>query len=254
MTLIAVERIKLFTTRSPWWCMLVAVVLTIGLASLVAAEAGTQFPMSVGTSQAGYRFGLIVMMVMSTLAVTTEYRFGTIRATFLAVPHRVSALLAKTAVVAVLAAVIGEITAFASWAVARAIRPSAALDLNNAQAWRNVAGMGLIYLVTAVIAVAVGLLIRQTAGAIVILLVYTLLVENLVTLIPNIGDKIQKWLPFTVGDNFLSAGAVATRGGPGGPPVASSMPLDAWASLGYFAGFGVVLLVIALVVANRRDA
>ena len=29
MTLLAVERIKLFTTRSPWWCALLTLVLTI---------------------------------------------------------------------------------------------------------------------------------------------------------------------------------------------------------------------------------
>ena len=34
MSLIQVERIKLFSTRSPWWCMIVAAVLSIGLAAL----------------------------------------------------------------------------------------------------------------------------------------------------------------------------------------------------------------------------
>ena len=42
-------------------------------------------------------------MVMATLAVTTEYRFGTIRATFQAVPNRTRTLLAKTTVVALFA-------------------------------------------------------------------------------------------------------------------------------------------------------
>jgi ABC-2 type transport system permease protein len=246
MTLIATERIKLFTTRSPWWCMLLALVLTIGFAGLIAANIGDR-TFSLPEAEGGYQFGLVVMMVMAALAVTTEYRFGTIRTSFQAVPNRVALLLAKTGVVAVLAAVVGEITAFASWGLAKAIHPSDALALSGEQAWRNVAGLGLVYLITAVIAVAVGILIRQTAGAVAILLIYTLLVENLVTLIPKIGDDIQKWMPFNTANHFLSGGVR----GPGGIVDA---PLSPWLSLLYFAGIGAVLLIVALATANRRDA
>jgi ABC-2 type transport system permease protein len=248
MTLLATERIKLFTTRSPWWSMLVALVLSIGFAALIAANInGPRFP--IADAEGGYQFSLVVMMVMAALAVTTEYRFGTIRTSFQAVPNRTALLLAKTGVVAVLAAVVGEIAAFASWAIARAIHPSTTLALSGEVAWRNIAGMGLVYLVTAVISVAVAILIRQSAGAIAILLIYTLLVENLVTLIPKIGVDIQKWLPFIVANHFLT-------GGSADPGIGSTvhMPLAPWPSLLYFAGIGAVLLIIALVTANRRDA
>jgi ABC-2 type transport system permease protein len=109
--------------------------------------------------------------------------------------------------------------------------------------------MGLVYAITAVIAVGVGILIRQTAGAVAILLIYSLLVENLVVLIPKIGQTIQKWMPFTEANNFLVAGTpnVARRGLEG-------MPLSAWGSLAYFAGIAAVIMIIALFTANRRDA
>jgi ABC-2 type transport system permease protein len=249
MTLLATERIKLFTTRSPWWSMLLALVLSVGFASLLAANVTSGNSLSVSEAEGGYQFSLVVMMVMAALAVTTEYRFGTIRVTFQAVPNRIALLLAKTGVVAILAAIVGEVTAFASWMVARLIHPSATLALSNEAAWRGVAGMGLVYAITAVIAVAVGILIRQTAGAVAILLIYTLLVENLVVLIPKIGETIQKWMPFTEANNFLVAGTqgVARRGLP-------DMPLSAWGSLAYFAGIAAVIMTIALVTANRRDA
>lgn len=249
MTLLATERIKLFTTRSPWWSMLLALVLSIGFAALIAANVPGSEPFGVREAESGYQFSLVVMMVMAALAVTTEYRFGTIRTTFQAVPNRTSLLLAKTAVVAILAAVIGEVAAFASWAIAKAIHPTATLALSGEQAWRNVAGMGLVYFVTAVIAVAVGILIRQTAGAVAILLIYTLLVENLVVLIPKIGDKIQEWMPFTVANHFLTAGSTGLdQGGQ------AQVQLGAWPSLLYFAGVAAVLMIIAIVTANRRDA
>ena len=108
--------------------------------------------------------------------------------------------------------------------------------------------MGLVYFITAIIAVAVGILVRQTAGAVAILLVYSLLVENLVEIIPRIGQHIHDWMPFTMAGNFLTAGGSGLRNH--GTPA----PLGPWASLAYFAGIGAVLLIIALVTANRRDA
>jgi ABC-2 type transport system permease protein len=249
MTLLATERIKLFTTRSPWWSMLLALGLAISFAALVAANANGSDGFSLAAAESGYQFGMVVMMVMAALAVTTEYRFGTIRVTFQAVPNRIAVLLAKTTVVTALAALVGEIAAFASWEVARLIHPSTALALNTDQAWRNVAGMGLVYAITAVIAVAIGILVRQTAGAVAILLIYSLLVENLVVLIPKIGHTVQKWMPFNVANHYLTAGSPDA-----GPGSTTGMPLGAWPSLLYFAGIGVVLLIIALVTANRRDA
>ena len=57
----------------------------------------------------------MVMMVMAALAVTTEYRFGTIRTSFQAVPQRAALLLGKTVVVAFLAGVVGLIASFGAW-------------------------------------------------------------------------------------------------------------------------------------------
>jgi ABC-2 type transport system permease protein len=248
MTLIATERIKLFTTRSPWWSTLLALVLSVGFAALIAANIPHDQVFGIREAEGGYQFGLVVMMVMAALAVTTEYRFGTIKTTFQAAPNRIALLLAKTTVVAVLSAVVGEAAAFASWAIARAIHPATTLALSGEEAWRNIAGMGLVYLITAIIAVAVALLVRQTAGAVAILLIYSLLVENLVVLIPKIGRDIQEWMPFTVANHFLTAGSAPV------PGRVDSVPLGAWPSLLYFAGIGVVLLTIAIVTANRRDA
>jgi ABC-2 type transport system permease protein len=70
-----------------------------------------------------------------------------------------------------------------------------------------------------------------------------------VVLIPKIGQDIQKWMPFTEADNFLVTGTSDT-----GRRAVEAMPLGAWPSLAYFAGIAVVLMTIALVTANRRDA
>lgn len=254
MTLLAVERIKLFTTRSPLWCTLAAIAVTVGFSALVTGTANELTP-TISTTQFGVNFGLMVIMVMATLAITTEYRFGTIRATFQAIPNRTSTLLAKTTVVALFAGLIGEVAAFGSVAIAKLVRSSAALGIDTAFEWRAVAGVGLVYAFAAVIAIAVGLLIRHSAGAVSILLIYTLLVESLVSLIPTVGVDIQKWMPFNVANKFLTGDPDASNvvvAGEG--PQASNATLSPWWALAYFAAFAVVMLGIAVFTANRRDA
>ncbi|PRX47644.1 ABC-2 type transport system permease protein [Prauserella shujinwangii] len=255
MTLLAVERIKLFSTRSPWWCAVAALVLTTGFTALVVGNADEEFPATVASTQFGYSFGLAVIMVLAALAVTTEYRFGTIRTTFQAIPNRTAALLAKTTVVALLSLVIGEIVAFASWGLSLLLQPQADLALNSTADWINVAGVGPVYAFAAVMAVAVGILVRHSAGAISLLLIYNLAVESLVSLIPNIGDDIYEWMPFNVANKFLTgAGASnAGRAAEAGAPMSTSPLSPGWA-LAYFAGVALVLLGIAIASARRRDA
>ena len=251
MTLLAVERIKLFTTRSPLWCTLVALVVFVGFAALVTGV--DEADPSISATQFGYGFGIVVIMVMATLAITTEYRFGTIKATFQAIPNRSAALLAKTTVVSLFAGLIGLVAAFGSVGIASLIKPSADLTLNTAYEWRAVAGVSLVFVFAAVISVAVGILVRHSAGAVSIVLIYSQLVESLVTLIPNVGQDIQNWMPFYVANKFLTGDPDSTNRVLNGPPP-SNAPLSPWASLAYFAGFAIVMLVISLVVANKRDA
>jgi ABC-2 type transport system permease protein len=254
MSVIAVERIKLFSTRSPWWCMIVAAVLSIGLAALTSglARGADEALVTPFITQAGAQLSQMVMMVMAALAVTTEYRFGTIRTSFQAVPQRTRLLLGKTAVVAFLAALVGELAAFGAWGLGSLLAPSADMSLNTAADWRLVAGQGLVYGIAAVIAVSVGILLRQSAGAIAILILWPLLVENLLNLIPRVGDDLSRWTPFTNGGSFLNQGQDYGLAGPdaGG----SQFALSPWWALLYFAGWAAALLVIALFTANKRDA
>ncbi|MFC7342617.1 hypothetical protein [Saccharopolyspora griseoalba] len=241
MSLLAVERIKLFSVRSTWWCMLLAIALPVGLSALVATNADR---VDVSSTQAGYQFGLMVMLVLAALSITTEYRFSTIRATFLAVPNRVVALAAKTALVAGLGFLLGEVVAFGSWAVAKVLRPEVALALDDSESVRLVAGVGAVFAISAVLAVAVGALVRQTAGAVALLLVWSLLVEQLVLLIPNIGTDINNWMPFVAADQFLR----------GGGPMPTDLPYGPWGGLAYFAAITLGVWLVAALVVRNRDA
>jgi ABC-2 type transport system permease protein len=248
MNLVAAERIKLFSTRSFWWCAALTVVLVVGLVGLVGAlirEDGVQVD---GTEF--LTVGTLVVLVMAALAVTTEYRHGTMRTTFQAVPNRTAALLAKVVVVALAAGGLGLIAGFGGRGVAWLLQPDPGLaDVTSVQ-WRAVAGSAPVFALTAVLAVAVAILLRSTAGSLSLLLGWTLVVEPVVEVVPHVGDDIRRWLPFVNADYFLYAGQPE----PGRSIFAARMLFGPWGSLAYFGVITAALLVVALVVANRRDA
>lgn len=256
VALLAAERIKLLSTRSPWWCAVVAIVLVGSFAALLAefspAGGGLGFTL-VAAVQANLaaQLGLGVVMVMAAVAVTGDYRYGTIRVTFMVQPHRAVALLAKTVVVALAAALIGLATSFGTWGLIALLAPGADLALVTPERWRAVAGVGAVFAVGAAFAVAVGVLLRHAAAAIALVLIWVLVAEGLVSLIPVVGERIWRWLPFVNLNRFLTAGVTT---GSGGIWASDQMPFGAWGSLAYAAAVVAALLAGALLVAHRRDA
>lgn len=253
MSLIAVERIKLFSTRSPWWCMIVSAVLAIGLAALFTgfATGADEAKVTPWMTQGGVQLSQMVMMVMAALAVTTEYRFNTIKTSFQAVPQRAAVLLNKALVVAVLAGLVGLAASFGSWLIGYLLAGTADMAIDTPQEWRLLLGNGLVNALSAVIAVAVGILLRQSAAAIAVVILWPLAVENLVLLIPKVGDDLNKWAPFTNAGIFLNKGQDAGLAGANAIPTEGLAP---WPALLYFAAWAAGLLIIALAVASKRDA
>ena len=99
--------------------------------------------------------------------------------------------------VATLSAVVGLAASWGSWAIGSLLAPSASMAINTSAEWRLMFGQAFVYALSAIFAIAIGILIRQSAGAIAILILWPLLVESLLPLIPKIGDDLQKWTPFT---------------------------------------------------------
>ena len=250
MTLINVERIKLFSTRSPYWCLGAIFFVALGFAALFGLVENGEAAIPVIFLR-GVDLGMSIYMVLAALAVTTEYRFGTIRNTFLAVPKRPSVLLAKTVLLALIGAVVGALAALGSFYLAKALAndPFVPLELNTGDDWRQVLGFAPLFAIAATIAVSVGTIIRQSAGAIAILLLWPLLVENLFGLIPTIGEKVGPWLPFAAANKFLtptsSIGQFFQANTTGPTPVQGLLA---------FLGYAVVLWFVALLLLQRRDA
>ncbi len=255
MGVVAAERIKLTSTRSPWWCSALVIVLGLGIAAVMAAvshnvEATTgsdPFILSPSSATGGVTgFGVMIVMIMAALAVTTEYRFGVIRTTFQAVPDRTRVVAVKAAVVAVVGAVVVAIAVFGAFFLAKGLAadgPTVQLQLDS-DAWRVLYGTVIYAALAAVLAVAVGALIRQSAAAIALLVLWPLVIEQLFFLFGNVGKNIYVWLPFANANHFLDV-----HGG-----TAADFHWGPWGGLVYFVVFTAIVTAVSLVVVNKRDA
>jgi ABC-2 type transport system permease protein len=246
--LVAAERIKLTSTPSTWWCGGLAVVLVVGMMGLAAAIVPDLGRVSESVPYVA-RLGYPIVLVLAALSVTGEYRYGTLRTTFVAVPRRTVVLLTKAAVVAVLSSVLGLAAAFGSWAIALLVVHGADAALDTSADWRAVAGVGLVYAVVAVIGVAVGLLVRHGAGAITLLLCW--LLAEIVAASTAASDYLSPWLPFSVLNRFTSAELAGPT--PGSIFVEQRL-FGPWGALAYAAGVALVVLAAAVVLTRRRDA
>jgi hypothetical protein len=230
------ERIKLFTTRSPLWSAVAVAVLSLGLAAIQAETVYGPGPLEPEKAAMGIAvFGVPVLMILSSLTVTNEYRSGLIRTTFMAVPNRTLVLVAKAVVAAVFSGIYAAVMVAASIAVAR----------SDPHEWGLVGAITLYAMLASVLAVGVGALLRASAGAVALLLLWPLVVEPMLANMPKMGTQVGPYLPFANAFIFIRVQWLY--------PV-YAMPWGAVGSIVYFAVVTAVVFAAALVVINRRDA
>jgi ABC-2 type transport system permease protein len=243
------ERIKLTTIRSPLWSAGVAAVLSLGVAALQGSSAYGAAGLPPEKAVTGVAvFGVPVMMVLSAMTMTGEYRSGTIRTTFAAIPNRTLVLVAKMVVAALFSAIFIAVMVIGSAIVAQSASTpllGERLSLAEVGVWRLAGELALFAALAAVLGVAVGALLRYAAGAVAVLLLWPLVVEPILGNMPNLGSEVGPYLPF--GNAFVFADVQWLY------PV-YSMPWDRLGSLLYFAVVVSFVFVAAVVVVNRRDA
>jgi ABC-type transport system involved in multi-copper enzyme maturation permease subunit len=196
------ELLKLRTTPTMALLLLGAVALaafgasTEGLSpsvSKLAQEETQRTMLSGGTS------GVFFATLAGVIAVTSEFRYGTIRPTLLIEPRRRIVLVAKLAASALVGfalAAICVIVAFAAGLVVLAVR-DVDVALTGAHTLPLVGGTMFAGALSAMLGVAVGTLIRNQAGAIVTIAAYAFLVDAaLFAAAPSVG----RYLPGKSGD------------------------------------------------------
>lgn len=249
------EWVKLWTLRSVLYTLIGTVLLGIGTGSLFSFAAGRSYaglsaadkaafdPTSRGV--AGYVVAQLIVGFLGVLVVTSEYATGMIRTSMTVVPRRNRLLAAKTLVFLVVALAVGEIVGFASFLCGQSILahqrvPHAALG--DPGVLRAVIGIGLYLAAVGLLGVALGALIRATAGALAIIVTVTLLVPAFIPAFPDSwGRVLGEYWPTMAGRELM-----AVRPDP--------HTLAPWPGFGLMCGVFAVVLAAAFVVFRRRDA
>jgi ABC-2 type transport system permease protein len=193
---------------------------------------------------AGFQLSQLAVCVLGVLVIANEYSSGTIRASLLAVPHRTPMLMAKAAVFAVVVFVVGEIAALGAFAVGAPILHSKVpIGIGDPGVLKAILGAGLYGAVLGVFSIAIGAIVRHTAGGIAGIIAFVLVLAPLTQLIPgSIGDHVYAYLPTSAGQLMINV-----RQGP-------NDLLTPWQGFGVMCLWTAVLMLVANYMLRRRDA
>ncbi|WP_103341141.1 ABC transporter permease subunit [Amycolatopsis sp. CA-126428] len=248
------EWLKFRSLRSSPLAIVVAVGGMVALGWIFSAAAANRWPVMrpqarlrfdpTDVSIRGYVLAQLVIGVLGVLIVSGEYGTGSIRATFSAVPTRLPVLWAKLAIFAVVSFVVGTVSSFAAFLGGQAFLSSQHIEttLSAPGVFRAVVGVGLYLTVVGMLGVALGWLIRHTAGAIATLFGLLLVLPGIAEALPdNWAPHIVPYLPSNAGQALVTVR----------PDAAMLAP---WTGFAWFCGYVVVALVAAAVLLKRRDA
>ena len=260
--LVRSEWIKFWTVRSTWWILPITVLMMAGLGWLVT-WGSRQVPPGGGrggaepidaTILAGVMIALaqLTIAVLAVLTITGEYTTGMIRTTLTADPRRLGALWAKTLVIVSVTFVVTTIGAALTWLLARwVVGDTSSLDLANSETRRILLGAPLYLTGIALLAFALGALLRHSAAALATVFGLLLVIEGVWVNLPwTFFHKTSPFLPGSAGGKIFSTDAAieASRAAATGPV------LTPWVGYGVLIAWGVVMLAVASVLLRRRDA
>jgi ABC-type transport system involved in multi-copper enzyme maturation permease subunit len=207
---------------------------------------------------------LLLMVIVATLFITSEYRRGLIRTTFAAMPTRTEALIAKAFVIGAVAFIAGAAASALAIPIGQhllATNGNYVLPSSAATQARMIVGTGALLALAAIAVLAIGAIVRATAGAVITGIVLVAMpvllevpviqggsanapayVEWLARISPAAGlavlGAMPRWTavsyPYTLGNGYF--------------------PLSPPAGLAVLAAWALVLLLIAIVLLRRRDA
>ena len=251
------EWVRLRSLRSTYWLIGLALVLNAAIAFLVAYATRHETPVrdvvvaavTGGGANTPVPLAVVLLAVLGVFASGHEYRYGTIQPTLTTVPQRIRLFTAKVLVVAGAALVVTAASIGINIAVTLPFWERAP-SLSDV----TVPGYLLLAVLWAVLGVALGQLLRGVPGALVVILVTPMIVEQLIfrlQFVPVLDwlAPVVKFLPFTAGMQLVSAAGEASGGS------ADEVDLfSRWPSAAVFLVFVAAVLAAAGTLFRRRDA
>jgi hypothetical protein len=210
----------------------------------------------------GIIVALIVLIVIATMFITAEYRRGLIRTTFSATPARSSVLAAKAIVVGAVAFVVGILAAAVAIPLAEHVLHGNGSYIFPATAFtlaRIIVGSGILLALTAIAVLALGTILRRSAGAvaasIVVFVLPSLLGPGILG--PGISGGAATWLDRVTPAAGFSVLAALPRSALVSYPYTLQngyYPLPPWAGLVVLSAYAAAGLALAAFLLRRRDA
>ena len=249
LDLVASEWIKFRSVRSSFWSLLVAVVTPIGASALVAF-AFANAPASAGAPPdpllpevLSLEYAVIAVSVMGVLAFSAEYSTGLIRTTFTAAPRRRAVLAAKAVVLGAVTLAAGELVAFTSFFLVQAILAGhhQGVSLSRPGVAGAVLAAGLLLCVCTMLGLALGSIIRHTAGGIAATIAVIVLPSILSLLPAPWNGRIGRFTLLDAARQVAALHSAANLFSPG----LSLLVLLAWPA---------AALALAAVLITRRDS
>jgi ABC-2 type transport system permease protein len=281
---IASEFTKLRSVRSTYWTLAALVVVCLGIATLAGFGTASDLRNNPGnkigfdatqTSLAGiFYLGQLVIAVLGALAITAEYSTGMIRTSLTAMPRRGVVYAGKLIVLAAVTLVVSLVTSFLAFLVGQAILAGTGvsaslfggakvpiggvngpgspvfndyLTVSAGTVLTAIVGTALFVTVVALIAFAVGTILRHSAGAITTVIGVMFVLPIIVLVLPhNWRWDMMRFLPDAAGRVI----SVTVPSGDG-----EFMHLwSAWPQFGVTAIYAVVLLAFGAYLFRKRDA
>ncbi|MFF3846845.1 ABC transporter permease subunit [Streptomyces sp. NPDC002328] len=256
------EWTKLRTLPSSWWLLLAVIALTVAVGGAATAAVTTEncHPTpaacqedTVKLSLTGVWVAQAAVAILGALAMSGEYGTGTIRAALAAVPRRGRLLTAKAVVVGVLALAAGALGVLGSLLVGRLVLPGNGFTvqagyppptLSDGPTLRAAVGSMLYLGLIALLALGVAALVRDTAGAITVVLALLYVFPVLVSLVSSETwrERLQEWGPASAG-----MAVQATRN-------LDALPIAPWPGLGVLALYAAAALLAGGLAFRLRDA
>ena len=192
--------------------------------------------------------GQLVIVVLGSLVITSEYSTGMIRTSLTVMPRRGVLFAAKAAVFGTVALVLSMLISFTSFFIGQALLTSTheSATLATPNALRSVLITGLFVALCGLFACGLGAILRHTAGAMTTAYGLLFLLPQLAKALPNTWyADVVRWLPGGDAINVLTAAL---------PGQTYPHFFSAWGELAVFAAYTAILLITGLVLFRKRDA
>jgi ABC-2 type transport system permease protein len=247
------EWVKLWSLRSTRWSFL-AGVICMALVGVIAAaiQMGRWSHLSlherltikpIDLSLTGFDFAQLAIGVLGVLIISGEYTTGMISSSVMAVPKRLPILWSKIGVFASVTFVLMLAASLIAFFGSQAFLGSHGLNvgLGSPDALRAIVGNALFLTVLGILCVAIGTLVRNSAGGISTFVGVMFILPVIFEILPaSIGNAVHPYLPSSAGEAVAQA-------------VPGEHMLAPWTGFALFVGYTAVAVAAAALTLKRRD-